>query len=515
MYGADRFKEIFDKNIQRPLLLYGDPDVDGLISLLLMCQWADMLGLRYSYYVNRNRYHGFELSLDRIKGYMVVASDFQILEEEAQAIVDNDIVLLSTDHHDCQKTFIDVKSETAEGIVINNQYPFEPEEDKYLSGAGVFYELICSLYPEFKHPVRDALVGVTLLSDVRPIENVKAEAYLKATYSSDVSQGYLKYLVNSIPASSFSFGVPRLDRNFIDFSLSPCINSMLRYDKTDEAINYILGFGISELACRGKQKDLIREMSTKMEVHDLGSMHVLCLKPSSFGNLDVPLTNFIGLLCSNYKDKNGGISTLGFVYENGKVLRTSFRGRYDDIHYNSAFRNLGIDAHGHPTSFGIQNFNPDADLLTQMADVVYELEENHKDTITIINSNNLGMTVTQHGMKIATKNSYVRDMYRTYIRYTGKNIKVVRKTYHMRELTYAESCRGVIPDETKNGLPYIYERDENGDAVCKFIEYLIDGRKVVSFGTPIEEGLILPSLENTYIRLFVCSSLATEGDKEE
>ena len=130
MRGSLRFKEILEANKNRPILLYGDPDVDGLFSLLLMCQFCDMLGLKYSYYVNSNRYHGFSIPVDKLEGNLVIASDFEITQEEMQALVDNNVVVLSTDHHDCQAEFIEVRSDMAEGIVINNQYPFEPEEDR-------------------------------------------------------------------------------------------------------------------------------------------------------------------------------------------------------------------------------------------------------------------------------------------------------------------------------------------------------------------------------------------------
>ena len=203
-----------------------------------------MLGLNYSYYVNENRYHGFAIPVEKLKGYLVISSDFTIQKNEVENLVNNDIVLLSTDHHECQNEFIDVKGETAEGIVINNQYPFEPEEDRYLSGAGVFYELICSLYPEFKSNEREALVGITLLSDIREIENNKARAYLKKTYTSDTETGYANYLVTSVIENDYGFGLPKLDRNFIDFNLSPYINSLLRFNQKDRAVEFILGRGL-------------------------------------------------------------------------------------------------------------------------------------------------------------------------------------------------------------------------------------------------------------------------------
>ena len=91
-----------------------------------------------------DRYHGFTIDPKKLDGYLVIAADFTITEKEMQALVDSNVVVLSTDHHTCQKEFIDVSNEEkgTRGIVINNQYPFEPETDEFLSGAGVFYELI-------------------------------------------------------------------------------------------------------------------------------------------------------------------------------------------------------------------------------------------------------------------------------------------------------------------------------------------------------------------------------------
>ena len=84
MIGQDKFKEIFDEyKDKRKILFYGDPDVDGLMSLLLMCQWGDMMGLSYTYYVNDDRYHGFTIDPKKLDGYLVIAADFTITEKEA------------------------------------------------------------------------------------------------------------------------------------------------------------------------------------------------------------------------------------------------------------------------------------------------------------------------------------------------------------------------------------------------------------------------------------------------
>lgn len=461
-----------------------------------------MLGLKYSYYVNEERFHGLNISPKKLEGYLVIASDFTITQDEMQILVDNDVAVLSTDHHDCQKTFIDCTGK-AEGIVINNQYPFEPDEDRYLSGAGVFYELVCSLYPEFKSKEREALVGITLLSDVRQIENDKARKYLKTTYTSDTSEGYLNYLIENTTDTDFSFGAPRLDRNFIDFTLNPRINALLRFNRTEEAIQFVLGHGLKKDNYRESQRNLVAEMTAKANTLLLPSLDILAINALDFMQYNVKITSFIGLLCSDWKDKHEGKSVIGLVFENGKITRASFRGRYDDIHYRSGFKNLGIKAEGHPTAFGLIDFEPERETWVQLDDLVTDLESHHSTTVSIINSNNLAVTLTRDGMTLANENQYVRDMYRTYIKYLGNNIKINKITYKMSEFTDEDYRTGVIPDKVEGKVSYKYLRDTQGNAIPKYIEYMIDGRKVKSFGVTIEEGLILPMLEKGYIQLYV------------
>ena len=108
MVGCDKWKEILEANLDRPLLIYGDPDVDGLFSLKYEKDFADFLGFKkYSYYVNDNRQHGFNMELaDHLSGWLVISADFGITQEEMQTLVDKDVVVLATDHHEVQDDFI-------------------------------------------------------------------------------------------------------------------------------------------------------------------------------------------------------------------------------------------------------------------------------------------------------------------------------------------------------------------------------------------------------------------------
>lgn len=495
MFGTDIALKVFKNNINdRPVLIYGDPDPDGLFSLWLVTQLLEKLEVKYTYFVNEKRLHGLTLLPSTLKGYFVIAVDFQIRVDEINALVKNNVSLLNLDHHDLKDDFIYITGENgAEAVVLNNQYHFEPEDNRYNSGAGVVYEAFCEMFPDFKSEEREAIVGITLLSDARPLENDKAREYLKTTFSSDSQRGYIGYLVQSITEGNFGFGVPRLDRNLIDYNLSPKINSMLRFGYLNDAINFVLGRGLNQKETQKRQTSLVSTLKDRAMYLSLSNLTVIVIDERDCVDLEgVDLTCFIGYLCSSVK--NVGVSTLGIVMRNGQVLRTSFRGRYGDVDYLTGMVNLGINAEGHKFAFGIRDFEPTESTWDEINEYIRQVEENHNLTIKVIETSSLSYTMLQMGAKLASENCYVRDMYRYYIRYTGKNIQVVKRSFKMEELTEIQIAQGVKAN---------YLRDENGNPIPKYIEYLVDGRTIKSFGVLIEEGLILPIYEKGHIQLYV------------
>lgn len=471
--------DIIQQNKNKPILVYFDPDVDGLFAGLFICKWLQDTGLKFSYYVNPKRKHGFTLPLASIQGYLIIAVDFAITREEMQTLVDNDVDIVSIDHHDVESNLIEVRSETARGIVLNNQYPFEPEEDKYLSGAGVVYEVLCRWFPQFECIENRALVGVTLLSDARVIEGDKARKYLKSAFNLNIEDGtYLEYLVKNTIEYDFGFGCPRMDRNYIDFTFSPRLNSLFRFGKEAEVLNFILGIDSNLPNLRKQQSKVVEEMKKIMYKVDYSDLTVCCVVEEEFIIPDVDITSFIGLLCSNVKGT--GKSTLAFVLDKGVVTRASFRGQFDDIDYKGALRSIGIDAQGHDNAFGIQDFKYTDDTWIKINTVISKIDKGHKSTIKIKEVSNLQFFLTQHGYKTAENNNYCRDLYKTYIKYTGKSVTVSR----YKKATLKED--GSVDKKA-------------------YIEYIIDGNRVKSFDenlTP-QNGFILLTLEKGYVQLYL------------
>lgn len=469
MYGEDIAKSIMLRGFKdRKVLVYYDADVDGLFAGYIASKFCEKQGVPYQIYINDNRGHGFRIAPEKLKGYLVIAVDFDIPTDIVEQLVLNDVSLVSFDHHKIQDNFVWYKYEGAEACILNNQYPFEPSEDRYLSGAGVVYEALTHIDPTFSSQELQALVGITLLSDSREIENRKAREYLTKTFYTDTEQGYLHYLMTEVLKGkvSYGFGTPRFDRNFIDFTFSPTLNAMLRYDKGMQAVNFICGRGLDDCKAREVQKEVIEKMTANAYRLKLSAMTVVACDESILDGSGVSMANYIGYLAN--KEKGMGVSVLAYTYRGQEVTRASFRGRYSDVDYNDAFNRMGIVSQGHKSAFGILDFQPTQDIWEKLNHIVGLLDSGHVQTFKVVDVHNLSTAVVQFVGKLAEENMYVRDEYRTYLRYQGTTYRTARKS-------------------------------------TKYIEYIVDGLQVKGFDTEINpcNGLILPVMEKNHVKLYL------------
>ena len=82
-----------------PIIVYFDPDVDGMIAGYLVCRYLKILGRDFTTVVNQNRSHDWSLDFGTLLGKNVIAVDFQITKDTLKGIVDAGCNILSMDHH--------------------------------------------------------------------------------------------------------------------------------------------------------------------------------------------------------------------------------------------------------------------------------------------------------------------------------------------------------------------------------------------------------------------------------
>lgn len=437
--GVDKAKSLIHsfRNEGKPVLVYFDPDIDGLISGYFVCKALSLMGMKFNWYINSNREHGFFLSKNRIKGLNIIAVDFLITPSELKDIVDCGCNILSIDHHVNVNKFIEYESNDGKyrGCVINNQYRFEEESSRYLSGAGVVFEVFKELLgDDFATRENRALVGLTLLSDIRNIENRNARSYLQTLYNHPY-KGYIKYLIeHTIGEVDYGFGVPRLDRNYVDYTLSPTINACLRFNQEDMVVEFILGSGFLDKSYHKEQKELVDIICKNSKVVEYENLRVVIIKEkvieSLYAGASNIISNFVGVTASRFLD--GSKSVIAYVISNGKIKRVSFRGRVNGLNYLESVFGV-LEGIGHESAFGIINLKPSDELFLTVDEKFKDLEEGSDYSKKYVTTSNISMFVHRRGYEIGLENTYCLSQNRTYVKYIGNNVKVRRSGKNYKE----------------------------------------------------------------------------------
>lgn len=465
--GSKEAKEIFE-NMGDEVIVHFDPDVDGVISGLLVCKYLVKSGRRFKWYINSHRSHDWGLSTEEVSGKDVIAVDFLISFEKVMELCDAGVNLISMDHHENREEMIKYDSDWGgQGIVINNQYPFEDEDGRYLSGAGVVFETLVSWDSSFDTEENRVLVGITLLSDIRDIENPLAEGYLYRLYSAKYS-GYLKYLIdNTMGDRDYCFGLPRMDRSYVDYKFSPAINAALRLNKQDEVVDFMMGRDRLDLGYRDWQKTFTSRVREGAKVVELNKLRVVYFNDSGFTSWEKDvLSSFVGLVASTYLD--GEKSVVCYYIGNKGVKRASFRGNINGLNYRTKFSSF-LECRGHGSAFGIIGLVPGSGLFSKMDKMCSELEKDSGYERKIIRVVNMSFFVNGgKAFGVAEDNMYKLSQNQAKVMYTGYGVRVKR--------------RG-----------------------ANYTEYELDGIPVMYFGTEIsreEFPLISPTLERGIVKFY-------------
>lgn len=464
-------------NESTDFIVYDDADIDGIISGKKCRKFLDYFHKPYETYINSLRQHGFKFPREewhKWRGKTVFFVDAGMKREELQELVDFGISIINIDHHDIEyDELIYYEGQSAKGVIINNNYKFEPKQFNFLSGAGVVYYTLANICNVFTQDDR-ALVGLTLLSDIRELSEPLAKQLLHETYTT--KSPYLQYLVDiTKPEKDWGFGEITLNRNYIEYTFNPKINALMRCNHNWEVIELFEGrYPHSEArmsAVRARQKETVKDIKRNLHVEEYSHLF-FCTIPHDFEPFTgLDITTLVGLTASEFVNQ-GKTTILAVLDDYGKVVRGSLRGLAHDVNYLKTIRELNVRAEGHHGAFGILDFNNCN--IEEFNERVKKAEEGYterKYAGRLYETNNLSYFITTPFFaQMADYNNYVRDYERLYIRFTGSEEQVLRKT------------------------------------IGRKIDFTIDGVPVQAFDSEltVEEGLILPITERTnYKSLFL------------
>ena len=455
LQGIDVAERIMKNAQSGKIMVYFDPDWDGLVAGLFICKVLAKHGKRFSWFVNSNRQHGFKLSIDDLQrltghsdvsGWTVMNGDFSVSREKVRELVTAGVSIMSLDHHEVdEKELIHelqvddgsyegsgITRGLAEGIVCNNQYWFEDQTNLYQSGAGVTFEVLREFEPWLDNLENRALVGVTLLTDIRDLHSPRAMQYLHDLYHHPY-ESYIKYLIDQTRGTyDYGFGLPSLGRNYVDFNLGPKLNSMFRFNHQDRAIEFILGKGYpKDITYQKSQKDFVNKLKETAKVYEFEHLYVLEIDASKFTYTEQSyLSNFVGLLASRFV--GDGRSCVAYCVDvNGELERASFRGYVQTAPYRELLQEI-FNGQGHSGAFGIPGLEITEGMWERANEICAEAEKG-----TVVNEyyaevRDLDDFLRSPSAVLADANQYRKGPDKIYLKYRGAHILEVRVTKNIQ-----------------------------------------------------------------------------------
>ena len=242
--AVDRINKAI-KNKEK-VIIYGDYDVDGITSTMVLKKFLGEHGLDTSYKIPNRLNEGYGLNkeaIDKIseEGYkLIITVDCGISGLEEIEYANNlGLEIIVTDHHEPQEDIpkcvavIDCKRK-------DNKYPF-----KSLAGCGVVLKLIQALSIENKYKPEDYLkyldiVCVGTISDIVPlVDENRIIAKLGLMLINKTHNPGLGFLASST-------GFKEISSTAISFGIAPRINACGRMGFEEEALKLFLTDNIEE-----------------------------------------------------------------------------------------------------------------------------------------------------------------------------------------------------------------------------------------------------------------------------
>jgi len=222
---------------KKKILLFGDYDVDGITSVVILKNALEHLGISAMHYIPHRINEGYGLnknsiSFARQKGAgLIITADCGINSiEEVKELRRNNIEVIVTDHHEPGAHTL-----TEACAVINPKVRGESYKFRDLAGVGVAYKLCQALLEDMLLEELD-LVCLGTIADVVPLKGenrvIAREGLLRI---SDARRTGIRALIESSGLKG-----KKINSYFVSYILAPRINSSGRMDSAEASLELLM-----------------------------------------------------------------------------------------------------------------------------------------------------------------------------------------------------------------------------------------------------------------------------------
>ncbi len=240
-------------NKKEKILIWGDYDVDGVTSVVVLMKYLTSIGGVCEYYIPKRDDDGYGLNSTVLDNYvksgtrLVITVDSGITAvDEIKRLTDSGVRVIVTDHHECQETL-----PCADAIINPKRhdcnYPFTD-----LAGVGVVFKFICGIEMILKKfaksqalsnilPLYSEFVAIGTIADVMPItdENRLIVASGLNNIKTTCNKGLCALIEEACQDSTIS-KKRKITSTTVGFVLAPRINACGRMESSQIAVELFM-----------------------------------------------------------------------------------------------------------------------------------------------------------------------------------------------------------------------------------------------------------------------------------
>lgn len=362
------------------VLVFGDYDVDGVLSVVMLFKALESMGARVDYFIPERLKEGYGIKEEHIgiaeerRAGLVISVDCGIRATDfARKARDRGIDFIVTDHHLPGEELPDAWA-TINPVLENSSYPA-----KNLAGVGVVFKLIHALLANegkaslLPHYAKLAAIGtISDVADLRGENRILVRLGLKGL--ENVSNIGLRSLIENCGLKK-----RRVSEGDVGFRIGPRINAAGRMGLADEAVQLFFSKTLDESMAivrrleemnakrQRTEERILKQALRKIQERSLDKRYKLLILGCEEWHRGV-----IGIVASRLKDKFHRPVIL-FAYEDGRAYGSGRSIREFPLSDNlEKCQEFCIDYGGHTLAVGCvlvrENMEPMRNRMNKLAE---------------------------------------------------------------------------------------------------------------------------------------------------
>lgn len=359
-FNEDRLFSFFNDIIinGRKVMVFGDCDMDGLLSAYQVQEFFKKFNhSNYTVWNIKNKNHNIDEDCVRVciresYDYIIVLDVGSSSMDVIQKLTDFGVKVVVIDHHVSKYSFEEYPEDC---VIVNSKMNNEVDTRfNYKLSAGALTFTLLYKYGLMKSKDLSNLsicALVTMYSDCIDMDSRLAKAIYKLAINQPSSL-YPFFVKDFLGRYSFR-------RRFMEFTLSPRINSLFRSERFDIINRYFFDGSISSIYRNGLVKQieeiyvssrkLIGRISDTVPREELENFVVSNLSKGDIAVQANKLYNYTGIIANNLAQTYGKPCIV--LCDNGHEVKGSFRDLFGRD-YLSIFKQF-CKSGGHPSAFGL------------------------------------------------------------------------------------------------------------------------------------------------------------------